>query len=221
MLAHMYYRNRAEAGEKLAERLLKYQAQNCTVVALNDGAVIVGSRIAAALKCPITLLLVQDISIPGEFDPYASMNQDGGVAYNSKYSESELEDFKGEYHQYIEQEKLDIFYKLAMDLDSTGLIRHDLLRGRYVIMVSDGLNGTYELDAAAYYLKPVKTKKLIVATPLADINAVDRMHLLADEVICLDVVDNYIETNHYYDENNLPDHHMVLKSVRNIVSAAI
>jgi putative phosphoribosyl transferase len=216
----MYYRSRAEAGEKLAQLLARYQAEKCSILALNDGGVIIGSRIAAILKCPIMLLAVEDIMIPGEFDPLASINQEGGFTYNSKYAEPEIDELEGEYHQYIEEEKIEKVHNLNMDNDLHGLVRRDLLRDRIVILVSDGINGTYELDAAAFFLKPVRTKKLIIATPLADIYAVDRMHLLGDDVYVLDTVANFMEINHYYDNNNMPEHSMILKTVRNIVSAS-
>lgn len=216
----MYYQSRAEAGVKLAERLLKYRDEPCVVLALSDGGVLVGSRIAAALNCPLCLLMVESIDVPGEPDPYGNMNQEGGISYNTELTEEELENYQSEYHQYIEQEKIDKFYKLAMNSDADGLVRRDLLRGHCVIMVSDGLQGTYQLDAASFYLKPIKAKKIVIATPLADITAVDRMHLLGDDILCLDVVQNFMDTNHYYDDNTMPEHSMILKTVRNIVAAA-
>lgn len=216
----MYYRSRAEAGEKLAERLLKYQDDKCSILALNDGGVIIGSRIAAALKCPIMLLEVENITVPGEFDPLATMNQEGGLAYNTKYAQPVVDEFESEYHHYLEEEKIEKMYEMSVDMSLNGLVRRDLLNGHCIILVSDGINGAAALDAAVYFLKPVKAKKLIVATPLADIYAVDRMHLMADDVCVLDVVANFMDINHYYDNNSMPEHASILKTIRDIVAAA-
>ena len=45
----MYFESRAHAGQKLAAELVeKYRYENCAIVALSDGGVIVGEQIAAA-----------------------------------------------------------------------------------------------------------------------------------------------------------------------------
>ena len=75
----------------------------------------------------------------------------------------------------------------------------------------------FTLDAAVDYLKPVKYKRLIVATPIASVSAVDRMHLLSDEIHCLSVISEYMTTNHYYEDNALPSHETIVKTIQNIV----
>jgi len=46
----MYFESRTDAGIKLAAELTEqYRYENCTVVALSDGAVLVGEQIAASL----------------------------------------------------------------------------------------------------------------------------------------------------------------------------
>jgi predicted phosphoribosyltransferase len=92
-----------------------------------------------------------------------------------------------------------------------------LLRGHTVILVSDGLSNGFSLDLAAQFLKPINTKKLIVATPLASVPAVDRMHILADEIFCLSVVQDYMTTDHYYDTQDVPSHEKVVKTIEQIV----
>jgi predicted phosphoribosyltransferase len=55
------------------------------------------------------------------------------------------------------------------------------------------------------YLKPVKYKRLIGATPVASVDAVDKLHILTDEVRVLSTKPNYLGTDHYYEENEIPD----------------
>jgi predicted phosphoribosyltransferase len=56
-----------------------------------------------------------------------------------------------------------------------------------------------------------------MATPLASVPAVDRMHIAADEIFCLDVIEDYISTDHYYEKHDVPDHEAVIKSIETIV----
>jgi predicted phosphoribosyltransferase len=98
-----------------------------------------------------------------------------------------------------------------------GLIRRDLLADHNVILVSDGLNSGFSLDAAAQFLKPIRIEKLIVATPLASVPAVDRMHILADEIYCLNVLPDYMNTDHYYETKDTPKHDAVINIIESVV----
>ena len=213
----MYFKSRVDAGQKLAVELGKYRYENCAVVALSDGGVIVGAQIAAALHCVLTLLLIEPIDLPGEHAPVAGINQDGGFTYNNMYSTGQLEEFVSEYHGFIEQAKLQKLSEMNRLLGEGGLIRRDLLRGHNVILVSDGLSSGFSLDAAADYLKPIRAERLIMATPIASVPAVDRMHIIADEIHCLSVIDNYMETNHYYEDNDLPSHETIINTIKSVV----
>lgn len=215
----MYFKSRMEAGRRLATELTPYRYQTCAVVALSDGAVVVAAQIAAKLHCVMMMLLTAPIKLPGEPEPVAVINQDGGFTYNNMYSTGQLEEFAAEYYHFIEQAKMEKLDEIHRLLGKGGLIRKDLLRNHNIILVSDGLNSGFSLDAAVDYLKPVKLKRLIVATPLASVAAVDRMHILTDEIHCLGVVENYMDTNHYYEDNKLPTHQTIIRSIKKVVES--
>lgn len=213
----MYFKDRNQAGQQLAAKLQHYRYENTAVVALSDGAVLVGAEIAKALHCVLTLLLTEEVKLPGETNALAVVNQDGGFTYNNMFSAGQIEGFASEYHTYIEQEKEKKFHAINRLLGDGGLIRSDLLQGRHIILVSDGLQNGLSLDAAMDFLKPIKVEKLIVATPLASVQAVDRMHLIADEIVCLNVPENFMSVNHYYENNTLPSHDVLQKTIETIV----
>jgi len=100
---------------------------------------------------------------------------------------------------------------------SGGTINKTLLKGHTVVVVSDGLKTGFEVDLAVEFLKPIAIDKLIIATPFASIKAVDRMHVLADELYCLNVITDYVDTNHYYDKQDVPDHQTVLETIEHII----
>lgn len=178
----------------------------------------VGAQIAMQLHCVLTMLLSEAIELPREPEAIAGINQDGTFSYNSAYSPGELEEMVGEYHSLIEQEKMQKMQDMQRLMGNQGLIRKDLLREHIVILVSDGLSNGFSLDIAAEFLKPIHYKKLVVATPLASVKAVDRMHILADDIFCLSVVEDYVNTNHYYDTQDVPTHDKVIKTIERIVA---
>lgn len=213
----MYFKNRTDAGKQLAPQLAKYRYENTAVVALSDGAVVIGAEIAMSLHCVLTMLLTESIKLPGEHDALAVVDQSGGFTYNSMFSAGQLEAFAGEYQTFIEQAKREKLHEINQLLGSGGIISAELLNGHNVILVSDGLDSGISLDAAMGFLKPIKTERLIVATPIASVPAVDKMHLIADEIVCLSVIENYMGTDHYYEDNAIPDHEKIVKLIEKIV----
>ncbi len=214
----MYFQSRTEAGKRLAAEMApKYRYENCAVVALSDGGVIVGAQIAMELHCVLTMLLTESITLPRENVAVAGISSDGSFSYNNYYSPGEIEEFVSEYYHLIEQEKMSKMQQLHRLIGQNGLIRRDLLHGHTVILVSDGMPNGFSIDLANAFLKPIHIEKLVVATPLASVQAVDRMHILADDLFCLSVVQDYISTDHYYETQDVPPHEKIIKTIEQIV----
>jgi len=214
----MYFESREQAGQLLAAELLeKYRYEDCAVVALSDGAVLVGEQIAAALHCVITLLLIEEIQVPGEGVSFGGVSQNGGFTYNGMFSAGEMEEYTSEYHGYLDQERQQAFQRINRLLGDGGLINNDLLRDHAIILVADGLDTGASLDVAVEFLKPIRIKRLIVVTPVATVQAVDKLHILADELHILDVKSNYMGTDHYYTQNTIPSHEDTIAKINQIV----
>jgi predicted phosphoribosyltransferase len=74
----MPFRNRSEAGRRLAVALAGYKEQEPTILALPRGGVAVAAEVAAALDAPLDLILVRKVGVP--FQPELAMGAvaDGG-----------------------------------------------------------------------------------------------------------------------------------------------
>lgn len=213
-----YFPNRAVAGGLIANQLDKrYRYEDCAVVALGDGAVVVGAEIAKRLHCVINLLLTAQIQLPREQEILASIDNFGGVSYNNALSPGELEEIKADYFTYIEEQKLEKLFEMNELLGQGGVLSTSQLRNRNIIVVSDGLKNGFSMYAAAQFLKPIKTKRVIMVTPFASVPAVDQMHILADELVCLNVIEDVISIDHYYDDNTLPAHEDIIRILEDIV----
>jgi predicted phosphoribosyltransferase len=215
----MYFKSRVEAGRELAKQIVgRYRGQQNAVVALNDGGVVVGSQIALELDCVLMLLLNEAVELPREDSAVGGITQDGSFSYNKRYSEGEIQEMVSENYNYIEQEKMTKMQEMHRTEGGSRLIRKALLKDRNIILVTDGLFDGFALDVAAQYLKPIHIGKLVVATPMASVPSVDRMHVTADDIYCLNVLEDYIGTDHYYDINDVPPHAKVVRIVENIVT---
>lgn len=213
-----YFQSRIAAGDLIADKLEpKYRYEDCAVLALGDGAVLVGSAIARRLHCVINMLLLSAIQLPRETDVLASINNFGGITYNDKYSPGELEELRSEYFSYIEQQKLEKLFEMNELIGQWGVLDPELLRNRAVIVVSDGLNNGFSMHAAAEFLKPIKINRMIMVTPFASVAAVDQMHMLADELVCLNVNNDIISVDHYYEDSIMPPHETIIHILEDII----
>jgi putative phosphoribosyl transferase len=79
----MPFRNRSEAGQRLAVALARYKEQEPAILALPRGGVAVAAEVAAALDAPLDLILVRKIGVP--FQPELAM---GAVAQLGPWNES-------------------------------------------------------------------------------------------------------------------------------------
>lgn len=201
----------------MADQIVKrYKNEPCAVVGLSDGGVMVAAQIALKLRALLCMLLVQPIELPREGMPIGGIAEDGSFAYNALYSPGEIEELVSEYRGYIEQEKGNRLSEMHRLLGGDGLIRKDLLEDKVVILVSDGLSTGFSLDVATEFLRTVKYRKVVIATPLATVPAVDRMHVLGDDIYCLEVVGNFISIDHYYDTRDVPGHDVIVKTIEQI-----
>jgi len=214
----MYFESRAHAGQVLAKELMeKYRYENCAVVALSDGGVLVGEQIAAYLHCVLTMLLVEEIEVPGESMSFGGVSQNGNFTYNSEFSSGEIDEYTSEFHGYLEEQKREAFQRINRLIGDGGIINHDLLRDRVVILVNDGFADSGIIDIAIDFLKPIRIQRLVIATPVASSQAVDKLHIMADELHILDVKANYFDTNHYYTVNEIPSHQDTIDKINKII----
>lgn len=207
-----------QAGRMLASKIAaKYRDENCAILALNDGGVMVGAQIASQLQCIIMLLLSDEIKLPLEPDALAGITSGGDFAYNTRYSTGEVEELTSEYFGLIEQEKRTSMHNLNGLVKTGSVVNRKLLKEQNIILVSDGLKSAFSLDIALVYLKTIEVKKIIIATPIASVRAVDRMHVACDEIYCLSVVEDFISTDHYYDRQDIPEHDEIMSMLKNLI----
>lgn len=214
----MYFESREKAGQILGAKLADvYRYDDCAVIALSDGAVLVAEQVAIALHSILTMLLIEEIEVPGESLMLGGISEGGNFTYSSEFTTGEIEGYVGEYHGYIEEEKRKAFQKINRLIGEGGMIDRDLLQDRVIILVADGLHTGISLDVAVDFLKPVRIKKLVIASPVAAVGAVDKLHVLADELHILDVKENYMGTDHYYENNEIPTHEETIEKINQII----
>ncbi|MCL2037892.1 hypothetical protein FWG95_02725 [Candidatus Saccharibacteria bacterium] len=210
----MYFESRAVAGAKLAAELIdKYRWLDSAVLALDKGGVAVGYQIAVYLHATLQQLLTETIHINDESIDYATVMQGGVVAKNPELTEAQSQYYYGEYAGQLDDEIRQASSRINRMLGDGGEVRPEILRGRNVILVADALNSGTMLEAAVEWMKPLRTARLILACPVISVPALDRAHILVDELHILGVTANFISTDHYFDNNDVPDEKMAQRMI--------
>jgi len=68
------------------------------------------------------------------------------------------------------------------------------------------------------FLKPVKYEKLVLAAPVASIPAIDKARSVVDDVQVLDMKENFMDTNHYYNDNTVPSRAEAIARIDQIIA---
>lgn len=191
------FADRGEAGMELARRLLPMLGARPVVLALPRGGVPVAAKIAEALDAPLGLMLVRKIGVPGhrELAVGAIAGPDGrdivinhDVAAMVGLDEREIE-------RLAEPERAEL--RRRQNLYLRGRIPL-VLSDRTVILVDDGIATGATAKAALLAISRAKPRRIVLAVPVASADAIAALRSFADEIVCLDVPDEFYAVGAHY-----------------------
>lgn len=216
----MYFHDRGEAGDLLANQLESYRYQDSIVLAVSAGGVLVGERIARKLNCPLALLTISKITALGEPSlVLGTVDQDGDFTYNDMIPSGEMEEYLADMWVYLEEEKLRRLYDMTCVMGVAGetVDRHQFAN-RNVIITTDGVSTGLSFKAALHYLHLAHAAKTIAAIPLGPAPTIERINELVDEMHYLYIPDNFYKVKHYYEDNKKINPELVLASINQMAS---
>ena len=195
----MIYRDRRDAGQRLARKLVHYKKDEPVVLALPRGGVVVAAEIADALDAPLDLILVRKIGVP--YQPELAMGAlvDGRRPHIIR--NDDIIAYSG-----ISEEDFDRVCKAELsEIDRRGkLYLADRSRanvtGRVVIVVDDGIATGATTRAALEAIREQRPKWLVLAVPVAPTSALDELSGLPDEIVCLQSHEPFYAIGLYYDD---------------------
>ncbi len=193
----MIFKDRQEAGKKLAEKLLKYKDENPIVLSLPRGGVPVGHEIAEKLKCPSDVFIVRKLGVP--FQPELGM---GAIAENGVYILNErlvqnLQISESQIQEVLTKELAEL--KRRVNFYRGGNLIQNL-KNKTVILVDDGLATGISARAAIKGLRELQAKKIILAVPVGAAESVEDLKLMVDELICLYCPDDFSAVGEWYED---------------------
>jgi len=181
----MSFRNRSEAGRRLAEALASYANHPVVVLALPRGGVPVAAEIAQALRAPLDLVLVRKIGSPFHEELAMGAVADGGqpVTVRNEDVISMLGVDAETFAKVRDQQLAEIERRRAAYLRGC---RAADVKGRVAIVVDDGVATGATTRAALRAVRARDPAKLVLAVPVAPSETLGELRGEADEVVCLE-----------------------------------
>lgn len=162
------FRDREDAGCKLADLLLEYEGRDVVVLAIPRGGVPVGYKIAERLHAQFDLIIPKKLPIPWNPEAgFGAITGDGTIVLNEAMvhnlcmTEDEIEQATADVRKEIGRRTE--AYKDEMSPPE--------LSGRNVILVDDGLASGYTMLAATESVRKHDPASVIVAVPVASSGA--------------------------------------------------
>ena len=192
------FRDRADAGRRLAERLAAMALERPVVLVLPRGGVPVGAEIAKALGAPLDVAFVRKIGAPDQPELAVGAIADGTdpeIVLNQKV---------------VQELGLSEEYLTAQATRELGAIEqrrreYQALRpqiewaGRDVIVVDDGVATGMTMQAALRHIRRQHPRRLIAAAPVTSREALVLLRKEADEVVCLGSPSGFGSVGSFYD----------------------
>lgn len=215
----MYFHDRAEAGDLLANQLAEYRYENTVVLALSPGGVLVGEQIARRLHTALLLLVTERISAPGDASlVLGTIDQAGVYSTNSLIATGQMEEYMEDMRGWIEEEKMHKLYDMATAVNGGGLADPDQIRDRNVIIATDGVKNGLSFDAARHFLNKIHVEKTIAAIPVGPGEVIERLSHELDEVHYLNIPNNFFTVSHYYTDESDVSPERVKDALDNIIT---
>jgi putative phosphoribosyl transferase len=214
----MPFRDRREAGRRLAERLSGLRASSPLVLGLPRGGVPVAFEVARALGAPLDILVVRKLGVP--YQPELGMGavgEDGVRVLNAEVlrqagvTETQLEQVEA-------RERAEVEERATRLRGGRPAIP---LRGRTVVIVDDGLATGGTARAAVRLARERGAARVILAVPVAPPETVATLRRDADDVVAVETPEPFFAIGGWYsDFSPTSDDEVVELLVRATVSGA-
>ncbi|MDM7917812.1 MAG: phosphoribosyltransferase [Methanosarcina sp.] len=180
------FKNRRDAGEKLAQALESYRAENPVILAIPRGGVEVGLQVSKRLEADFSLVIARKLPFPD--NPEAGF---GAIAENGSTVLLENAGYwlAGETIDRIKKDQIAEIERRINALRG-GKPLPDIA-GRTVILIDDGIAMGSTMRVAIELCRNRKAGKVVVAVPVAGKDVADVIAKEADELVVLRIPSHF------------------------------
>jgi predicted phosphoribosyltransferase len=193
----MDFRDRSDAGRRLAKALSSYKDRHPVVLALPRGGVPVAAEVAAALDAPLDLILVRKIGVPTQPELAMGAVVDGNAPIVVRNEEViELSGTTGdEFEAACASELEEIERRRQLYIGDRARAE---IAGQVVIVIDDGIATGATTRAALRAIRNRKPKELVLAVPVAPPDTIMQLRGEVDALICLETPESFGAIGYFY-----------------------
>jgi putative phosphoribosyl transferase len=191
------FRDRVEAGKKLADALKEFRGKDTIVLGIPRGGVVVAAEVAESLEAPLDVVITRKIEAPGEPEfALGAVTQEGeaiidrqaaeSLGASQRYLDSQIELKRGEVRERM--------------LRFRGERSYPGLEGKVVIIVDDGIATGSSVSAAVMSVRKRSPKAVVVAVPVAPADSVETLSEDGTQVVCLETPAEFMAIGEFYQD---------------------
>jgi putative phosphoribosyl transferase len=176
------FSDRADAGRRLAKRLLPLAAERPVVVGLPRGGVPVAAQVARALGAPLDLIAVRKLGAPHNPEYGIGAVAEDGTKVIDAEAVAVLGLNGAALEGIVERESAELARRVSLYRGDRPPVD---LEGRTVIIVDDGIATGVTDTAAARAVRRKRPRRLVLAVPVCPPESAMRLRQEVDELVCL------------------------------------
>lgn len=192
----MSFRNRAQAGRRLADALRRFDGPDVVIVGLARGGVAVAAEVARELDRPLDVLIVRKIRVPFARElAMGAVGEDGveiidrEILASTAVSDEELETAS----ESARMEAAEVLSSIRADRPAIDL------SDRVVFLIDDGIATGSTAKVACQMLRMRGARSIVLAVPVAPREAASTFRRAADEFVTLETPDPFFAVGSHYD----------------------
>ena len=207
------FRDRTQAGQQLAQQLKVYANRaDGVVLALPRGGVPVAYEISQALNLPLDICLVRKLGDPHHQESAIGAIAADGVRVLNNAAVHWLGITKQELEAITAQELKELTRRDQVYRDNRPPAQ---IYDQVVILVDDGLATGATMRAAVMWVRSQGPKQLIVAVPIASMDAYKQIKAQVDRLVCLSIPNNLYAIGLWYNNFEQVSDHQVCALLEN------
>lgn len=178
----MQFWDRRQAGQALAGKLLNLRAHHPVVVGVARGGVVVAAEIARVLDAPLNVLPVGKVEAEEWPGTTLAAVAEGGVLVTDYDAAGRLGMSPAQLRSAAKRKRTELTRRIVA---SPRLFHRTAVSGRTVILVDDGITSGATVRAAIRVLRARGAARIVLAVPVAPVDALARISAGVDRAVCL------------------------------------
>ena len=191
----MPFRDRVDAGRRLAERLGHLHDEDVVVLGLPRGGVPVAAEVARVLDAPLDVIVVRKLGLPAQPELAMGAVGEGGTLVVNERVLRHARVGEAEFAEVERRERAEVQRRALRWRGSRPRLS---LAGRTALVVDDGIATGATVRAACGVARAEGATRVVLAAPVCSPDTAHALRAEVDELVCLETPRSFFAVGRYY-----------------------